>query len=81
MLSVTELSNYNIMEVHLVEKLIEPNSAAFLSVSSGVSALVSAKVVEVEFWHSMTGSRLEVLKKKLWKVSMQSILTSKSYLF
>lgn len=27
------------------------------------SALVSAKVVEVEFWHSMTGSRLEVLKK------------------
>lgn len=27
------------------------------------SGLVSAKVVEVEFWHSMTGSRLEVLKE------------------
>lgn len=28
-----------------------------------LSAVASAKVVEVEFWHSMTGSRLEVLKK------------------
>ncbi len=35
-------------------------SLVFVLVLAGVA---SAKVVEVEFWHSMTGSRLEVFKK------------------